>query len=38
MLNTAHEFGTRTWETDTRNPDSTTPTSFDAGHGLVRRL
>jgi len=36
MVDTAHEFGaTRTWETDTRNADSATATSFDAGHGLV---
>jgi serine protease AprX len=35
LLDTAHPFGTRTWVTDTRNPDSTTKTSFDAGHGLV---
>ncbi len=35
MLDTAHQFGTRTYETDTRNPDSSTGTSFDAGHGLV---
>jgi serine protease AprX len=35
MLDTAHQFGSRTWETDTRNPDSSTGTSFDAGHGLV---
>ena len=35
LLDTAHQFGTRTYETDTRNPDSSTGTSFDAGHGLV---
>jgi hypothetical protein len=35
MLDTAHEFGSRTYEPDTRNPDSSTGTSFDAGHGLV---
>jgi len=35
LVDTAHQFGTRTWQTDPRNPDSTTPTSFDAGHGLV---
>ena len=35
LLDTAHPFGSRTYETDTRNPDSTTGTSFDAGHGLV---
>ena len=36
LLDTAHRFGAdRTYEPDTRNPDSTTPTSFDAGHGLV---
>jgi len=35
LVNTAHQFGNRTWETDPRNADSTTPTSFDAGHGLV---
>lgn len=35
ILDTAHHFGSRTWVTDTRNPDSTTGTSFDAGHGLV---
>ena len=35
LLDTAHQFGSRTYETDTRNPDSSTGTSFDAGHGLV---
>lgn len=35
LLDTAHQFGTRTYEPDTRNPDSSTGTSFDAGHGLV---
>lgn len=35
LLDTAYQFGSRTYETDTRNPDSTTGTSFDAGHGLV---
>jgi serine protease AprX len=35
LLDTAYKFGSRTWLTDTRNPDSTTGTSFDAGHGLV---
>jgi len=35
LLDTAHPFGSRTYEPDTRNPDSTTGTSFDAGHGLV---
>jgi len=35
MVDSAHQFGTRTWDADTRNADSTTPTSFDAGHGLV---
>ena len=35
MVDTAHQFGSRTWETDLRNADSTTATSFDAGHGLV---
>jgi PKD repeat protein len=35
LVNTAHQFGDRTWQTDTRNPGSTTGTSFDAGHGLV---
>ena len=36
LVDTAHQFGAdRTYETDTRNPDSTTTTSFDAGHGLV---
>lgn len=36
LIDTAHPFGSdRTYDADTRNPDSTTPTSFDAGHGLV---
>ena len=35
LVDTAYHFGDRTWETDTRNPDSTSGTSFDAGHGLV---
>jgi len=35
LVNTAHQFGSRTWETDPRNADSETPTSYDAGHGLV---
>jgi len=35
LVNTAHEFGSRSWEVDTRNSDSTTGTSYDAGHGLV---
>jgi len=35
IVDTAHQFGARTWETDLRNSDSETPTSFDAGHGLV---
>jgi len=35
MVDSAHQFGSRTWELDPRNADSTTPTSFDAGHGLV---
>jgi serine protease AprX len=38
LLDTAHQFGERSYETDTRNPDSTTGTSFDAGHGLVDLL
>ena len=38
LVDTAHEFGDRTWETDTRNPSSTTGTSYDAGHGLVDLL
>ncbi len=35
ILDTAHQYGSRTYETDTRNADSSTGTSFDAGHGLV---
>lgn len=35
MVDTAYQFGSRTYESDSRNPDSTTGTSFDAGHGLV---
>jgi len=35
MVNTAYQFGSRTYEADPRNADSTTGTSFDAGHGLV---
>lgn len=35
LVDTAHPFGKRDWLADTRNPDSTTGTSFDAGHGLV---
>ena len=35
ILDTAHQYGSRAYETDTRNPDSSTGTSFDAGHGLV---
>jgi subtilisin family serine protease len=35
FLDTAHPFGSRTYEPDSRNPDSSTGTSFDAGHGLV---
>lgn len=36
LVDTAHPFGTtRVWAEDTRNPGSTTATSFDAGHGLV---
>ncbi len=35
MVDTAYHFGSRTYQTDTRNPGSTTGTTFDAGHGLV---
>ena len=35
MVDTAYQFGSRTYEADPRNADSTTGTSFDAGHGLV---
>ncbi|MCW2793846.1 MAG: exported protein of unknown function, putative Peptidase domain [Nocardioides sp.] len=37
MLDTTHQFGgaSREYVTDTRNPDATSGTSFDAGHGLV---
>ena len=35
LLDTAHQFGSRTYEPDSRNLDSGTGTSFDAGHGLV---
>jgi serine protease AprX len=35
LVNTAHPFGSRVYESDPRNPDSETKTSFDAGHGLV---
>jgi serine protease AprX len=35
MVDTAHHVGTTTWVTDTRNPGSTTQTSYDEGHGLV---
>lgn len=35
LVDSAHQFGERPWETDLRNADSVTPTSFDAGHGLV---
>ena len=35
FVNSAHQFGSRSYEADPRNADSTTGTSFDAGHGLV---
>lgn len=35
LLDSAYKFGSRTWVTDTRNPDNAAGTSFDAGHGLV---
>ncbi|MCW2843431.1 MAG: hypothetical protein JWN22_1347 [Nocardioides sp.] len=37
MVDTAHQFGgaSREYVADTRNPDATSGTSFDAGHGLV---
>ena len=35
LVDTAHRFGDRAYQRDTRNPASTTGTSFDAGHGLV---
>lgn len=35
LVDTAHQFGSRTYEPDLRNPASSTGTSFDAGHGLV---
>ena len=35
LLDSAHRFGSRTYEPDSRNPDSKTGTTFDAGHGLV---
>ena len=36
LVDSAHPFGaTRVYEPDTRNPATTTGTSFDAGHGLV---
>lgn len=35
LVDTAHRFGTRTWVRDSRNPDATSLTSYDAGHGLV---
>jgi subtilisin family serine protease len=38
LVNTAYQFGSRSYETDSRNPDSSTGTSFDAGHGLVDLL
>ena len=38
LLNTAYQFGARTYEADSRNPDTSTGTSFDAGHGLVDLL
>ena len=38
LVDTAYQFGSRTYEPDPRNADSTTGTSFDAGHGLVDML
>ena len=38
LVDTTHQFGSRSYEPDTRNPGSTTGTSFDAGHGLVDLL
>jgi hypothetical protein len=35
LVDTAHQFGSRQYAQDARNPASTTGTSFDAGHGLV---
>ncbi|HEU5455797.1 MAG TPA: S8 family peptidase, partial [Nocardioides sp.] len=35
LADTAYQFGSRTYEPDPRNPNSTSGTSFDAGHGLV---
>lgn len=35
LVDSAHQFGSRAYEPDPRNADSTTGTSFDAGHGLV---
>ena len=35
FVDSAYQFGSRTYEPDPRNADSTTGTSFDAGHGLV---
>ncbi|HEX5861320.1 MAG TPA: S8 family serine peptidase [Nocardioides sp.] len=35
LVDTAYQFGSRTYEPDPRNPNSSTGTSFDAGHGLV---
>ena len=38
LVNNAHQFGSRTYGADPRNPGATTGTSFDAGHGLVDLL
>lgn len=38
LVDTAYQFGSRAWEPDTRNADSASGTSFDAGHGLVDLL
>jgi serine protease AprX len=35
LVDSAYQFGSRTYESDPRNPNSTSGTSFDAGHGLV---
>ena len=35
LVDTAYQFGSRAYEPDPRNPNSSTGTSFDAGHGLV---
>lgn len=35
LVDTAYQFGSRSYEPDSRNPNSTSGTSFDAGHGLV---